>query len=78
MRALQLLAWIVVLALIITSVVRRRRPMPRPPGIPLDELVKDPVCQMYVVRSRAVPASGAVGPFFCSAECAQRWAQETR
>ena len=36
-----------------------------------DELVKDPVCQTYVVRSRAV-SRGDVA--FCSAECASRYA----
>lgn len=35
-----------------------------------DELVKDPVCQTYVVRSRAV-SRGDVA--FCSAECASRY-----
>ena len=36
-----------------------------------DELVKDPVCQTYVVRSRAV-SRGDVA--FCSAACASRYA----
>ncbi|HEU5319617.1 MAG TPA: hypothetical protein VFX28_02360 [Methylomirabilota bacterium] len=42
-----------------------------------DELVKDPVCHTYVVRSRAVSRSraGDDGPrYFCSAECARRYA----
>jgi YHS domain-containing protein len=39
-----------------------------------DELVKDPVCQTYVVRSRAVRGRGADGaPYFCSEECASRY-----
>ena len=38
-----------------------------------DELVKDPVCQTYVVRSRAVTRAGGGAPYFCSAECARRW-----
>ena len=39
-----------------------------------DELVKDPVCQTYVVRSRAVSRQTAAGPrYFCSAECASRF-----
>jgi hypothetical protein len=39
-----------------------------------DELVKDPVCQTYVVRSRAVTARGARGaPYFCSVDCARRY-----
>ena len=36
-----------------------------------DELVKDPVCQTYVVRSRAVNRGDVA---FCSAECASRYA----
>jgi YHS domain-containing protein len=48
---------------------------PRRAGRPLDdELVKDPVCQTYVVRSRAIRAGGAAGaPYFCSRECARRY-----
>jgi len=39
-----------------------------------DELVKDPVCQTYVVRSRAVTGRGADGaPYFCSTDCARRY-----
>jgi YHS domain-containing protein len=39
-----------------------------------DELVKDPVCQTYVVRSRAVrrDIEGHVF-FFCSPTCAERY-----
>ena len=39
-----------------------------------DELVKDPVCQTYVVQSRAVTAKveGTVA-HFCSRECAARF-----
>ena len=40
-----------------------------------DELVKDPVCQTYIVRSRAVSRQTAAGPrYFCSADCAARFA----
>jgi len=38
-----------------------------------DELVKDPVCQTYVVRSRAVRGGAADAPYFCSEECARRY-----
>jgi hypothetical protein len=54
-----------------------RRPLSRSgrPPVPLsDELVKDPVCQTYVVRSRAVRGTGADAPYFCSEECARRYA----
>jgi len=54
-----------------------RRPLargPRPPVALSDELVKDPVCQTYVVRSRAVRGRGATdAPYFCSEECARRY-----
>jgi hypothetical protein len=72
------LAVILVFAVVILAVLMpllRRRPLasaPPPPSLP-DELVKDPVCQTYVVRSRAVRRSAADGPrYFCSAECARR------
>ena len=40
-----------------------------------DELVKDPVCQTYIVRSRAVSRQTAAGPrYFCSADCSARFA----
>lgn len=44
-----------------------------------DELVKDPVCQTYVVLSRAVTrqVNGAV-THFCSRECAARYARGER
>ena len=44
-----------------------------------DELVKDPVCQTYVVMSRAVrrDVDGTV-TYFCSRECADRFVQRER
>lgn len=68
------LLWGVVLALLVLPVLRKLAAR-RPPrlGIP-DELVKDPVCQTYVVRSRAVSRPGGEAPvYFCSAECARRY-----
>lgn len=45
-----------------------------PADAPRDELVKDPVCQTYVVRSRAVRRSARGGHFyFCSSACAERY-----
>ena len=39
-----------------------------------DELVKDPVCQTYVVRSRALPrVVDGVQRHFCSEQCARRF-----
>jgi YHS domain-containing protein len=37
-----------------------------------DELVKDPVCQTYIVKSRAVRRAGAGHiRYFCSEQCAR-------
>jgi len=44
-----------------------------------DELVKDPVCQTYIVLSRAVKAEvHGVVTHFCSRECAMRFARGDR
>ena len=78
MRALQFVAWVVLILVVVVPLVRRRLAASRPRRAPLDELVKDPICQTYVVRSRAVTAPGGAGPLFCSTECARRWVRETR
>ena len=67
---------LVVLALVIALVLPLlRRQTPRAgatrPTV-RDELVKDPVCQTYVVRSRAV-SGGDGAPYFCSTDCARRY-----
>jgi hypothetical protein len=72
MRVVVFLIWAVALVAMVVTLFRRRalgagggaRPALR------DELVKDPVCHTYVVRSRAV-SRGDVE--FCSAECAARY-----
>jgi len=66
--------WVVV-ALIALLPILRHRSLPNPaPPLATDELVKDPVCQTYVVRSRAVSRETASGlRHFCSAECAGRF-----
>jgi hypothetical protein len=69
-----LLVVAIVLAVIVRlfqrGVARARR---APSALP-DELVKDPVCQTYVVRSRAVIGGGGDGaPYFCSTDCARRY-----
>lgn len=79
MRALLFLA---VLALVVIALFRlpafRRSPLP--PGPPRrDELVKDPVCQTYVVMSRAIRSERDGAPaFFCSRECAARFQRGER
>jgi hypothetical protein len=74
MRAIQALAWLVALALLLLPWLRRA-PSSADRGVraPTDELVKDPVCQTYVARSRAVIREGPEGPrYFCSDACARR------
>jgi YHS domain-containing protein len=46
--------------------------LPRPAR---DELVKDPVCETYIPRRKAIArATGAGTRYFCSAACADRFA----
>ena len=74
MRLVSLLLWVLTIALLLLPILRRL-PRPRRP-VPAghDELVKDPMCQTYVVRSRAVSRTAAGQPvYFCSAECARRY-----
>ena len=75
MRGL-LYAVVLVLAVVVVSRMLnawKRNVEPRRAS-PRDELVKDPVCQTYVVLSRAVTAevNGTV-THFCSRECAARF-----
>jgi hypothetical protein len=49
------------------------------PGSPrragLDELVKDPVCETYIPRRKAISrGSGPATRYFCSAACADKYA----
>ena len=76
MRVVLVLLVVAVLAILVLTLLRRSGlAPPRMPTGTRDELVKDPVCQTYVVRSRAVRARGADGPpYFCSADCARRYA----
>jgi YHS domain-containing protein len=69
-----LVLWIAVLIVVLLPLLRRRRlAAPRPP-VASDELVKDPVCGTYVVRSRAIGRPAADGlRYFCSPECAGRF-----
>jgi YHS domain-containing protein len=40
-----------------------------------DELVKDPVCETYIPRRKAITrGSGPEARYFCSAACADRYA----
>jgi YHS domain-containing protein len=79
MRALLLLALLAVVVFVLSRLPaawRSRLPPPRPRS---DELVKDPVCQTYVLMSRAVRSEAGGAPlFFCSRECAARFQQGER
>ena len=75
MRGLFLLGSLLLLVFLLWPIVRRLLPPPagRPRAIQ-DELVKDPVCQTYVLRSRAVSReAGGTTHYFCSRECAARF-----
>ena len=79
MRALLIVACLllIVMALLrLPSAVRSRLPSGPPRR---DELVKDPVCQTYVLMSRAIRGeAGGTPAYFCSRECAARFQQGER
>ena len=74
MRALLILACLLLVVMALSrlpSALKGRLPAAPPRR---DELVKDPVCQTYVVRSRAVRRPGRDGThYFCSSACAKRY-----
>ncbi len=77
MRGLLLLAIAAFVVVVLRPLLRGwRRDLPAGGGGRRDELVKDPVCQTYVVMSRAVrrEVNGAV-TYFCSPACADLYAQ---
>jgi YHS domain-containing protein len=75
-RGLLLLA---VLALVVVALWSLRgawRPQSGRPPLAHDRLVKDPVCRTYVVSARAVQREiGGAVHYFCSRECADRYAR---
>lgn len=77
------LLYAAVLVLVVIMISRLLNSLPRGNaairGNRRDELVKDPVCQTYVVLSRAVTAEvdGTV-THFCSRECASRFVRGER
>jgi YHS domain-containing protein len=75
MRGLFLLGSLLLLVFLLWPIVRRLLPPPaRRPRAIQDELVKDPVCQTYVLRSRAVRReAGETTHYFCSRKCAARF-----
>lgn len=44
----------------------------------LDELVKDPVCETYIPRRKAISrGSGPALRYFCSSDCADKYAMRS-
>ena len=80
MRALMLLALIAVVLLVVSRLPAAwRARLPSPGARTRDELVKDPMCQTYVVMSRAIRSEAGGAPlFFCSRECAARFQRGER
>lgn len=75
MRAVVVLAWALLVAFLLRSWLRVGRPPARRPRGAPDELVKDPVCHAYIVRSRALSRmDNGVLHHFCSPECARQFA----
>jgi YHS domain-containing protein len=67
--------WAVIALVALLPILRRRVLTNAAPPLTSHELVKDPVCQTYIVRSRAVSRDTMGGPrYFCSAACAARFA----
>ena len=74
MRLVIVAAWVALLILALIPLLRRYRLAGGHGRVGSDELVKDPVCQTYIVRSRAVSRETGSGlRHFCSAECAGRF-----
>ena len=83
MRGLLLLAAVAALVIALWPLLRsalERIPWPpRNGAASRDELVKDPVCGTYVVRSRAIRnEAGGRSVYFCSPRCAERFSEQER
>jgi YHS domain-containing protein len=75
MRLSLVVLWALLAALTLWPLVRQGRLSHAGRRKPVDELVKDPVCQTYIVRSRAVVRSDEGRPrYFCSDRCARQFA----
>jgi hypothetical protein len=73
MRLLPLLLFLVVAFVLLFPLARRfRLATPAQRRVLGDELVKDPVCQTYIVKSRAIRRvdAGQIR-YFCSEQCAR-------
>jgi len=64
--------WVIVALVALLPILRQRSLPNASPPLTTDELVKDPVCQTYIVKSRAVQRAGAGQVrYFCSERCAR-------
>jgi hypothetical protein len=74
MRLFPILLVLVIAAVLLLPLLRRiKLPAPAARRTLPDELVKDPVCQTYIVKSRAVRRADAGRiRYFCSEQCARR------
>jgi YHS domain-containing protein len=80
MRLLVFLALaVLVIVVLLPRVSAWTRRMSADPAARRDELVKDPVCQTYVVMSRAIRSEvGGETVHFCSRECRDKYARGER
>ena len=79
MRGLLLLAGLFLCFIILAPMLRGWRPWLTRGRERPDQLVKDPFCGTYVLRSRALRReSGGEALHFCSADCAARFARGER
>jgi YHS domain-containing protein len=80
MRALLLLALLALVVIVLSRLPAAWRSRLPPAAPSRDELVKDPVCQTYVLMSRAIRSEvgGGAPAFFCSRECAARYQRGER
>jgi YHS domain-containing protein len=80
MRLLVFLALaVLVIVVLLPRVSAWTRRMSADPTARRDELVKDPVCQTYVVMSRAIRTEvGGATVHFCSRECRDKYARGER
>jgi YHS domain-containing protein len=77
-RALLLIAALILCFILFSPMLRGWRPRLSGTERP-DQLVKDPFCGTYVLRSRAVRReSGGEALHFCSPDCAARFARGDR
>lgn len=79
MRGLLIVAFLVLALALLLPVLRSLGRRPAAVESHRGELVKDPLCQTYVVSSRAITRDidGAL-TYFCSVECAARYARGER